>query len=112
MKRISIIALVMVIAFPIFIWGAAITRCEILSFQHWKEFEGLGEKSTNMISKAETVKVLEYNNMSARIYYKNYYGGNILRFIKQDEKWVFTKWEKTVWSRTGSADDFIWPYIR
>ncbi|MDP4133818.1 MAG: hypothetical protein Q8882_07385 [Bacillota bacterium] len=111
MKKKLKILLLIVIACPFIIWASAITKCEVLSFQYGKEFEGLEESSTNMISKSETVKVLEYNKMSARIYYKNRYYGNIFRFIKQDGKWVLDGWE-TVWSRAGSADGFMWPYIR
>jgi REP element-mobilizing transposase RayT len=30
----------------------------------------------------------------------------------KDGKWRYTIWERTVWSRMGSADGFLWPYIR
>ncbi len=101
---------VLIIFFSIF-WISAIIKCEVLTLQHWTEFEGL-EEATNMISNSETIKVLEYSDSSARVYYKNHEGGNVLIFTKQDGEWVYSEWERTVWSRTGSADDIIWPYIR
>jgi hypothetical protein len=82
------------------------------TYQHYKEFEGLEESTTNMMSKSKTIKVLEYSTISSRVYYKNSYSGNVLKFIKKDDKWVLDKWEKTVWSKMGSADDFMWPYGR
>ena len=96
---------------PITFWMGSFVKCEILTFQHWKEFEGL-EEATNMISASETIKVLDYSDTSARIYFKDREGGDILKFVKQDGKWVYYEWERTVWSRTGSADNFLWPYIR
>lgn len=111
MKKMLIIMLIVFLSSPVFIWSASIIKCEMQTFQHWKEFEGL-EESTNMISNSETIKVLYYTNMNARVYYKNREGGDVLKFIKQDGKWVLDKWEKTIWSRTGSADGFMWPYIR
>jgi hypothetical protein len=111
MKKVLIIVLIVVLFFPIILWIASIIKCETLTYRYWREFEGL-EQSTNMLNKSETIKVLDYSNVSARIYYKDREGGDILRFIKQDGKWVLDKWEKTVWSRTGSADGFMWPYVR
>jgi hypothetical protein len=110
MKKIIAVVLIVVVACPFLIWIGAIAKCEILTFQHQKEFYGL-EETTNMISKADSLKVLNYTSLSANVYYKNYYGGNVLRFIRQDDGWVLNGWN-TVWSKMGSADGFIWPYIR
>ncbi len=109
LKWLKRIFIVIIVCFVV-VWSASILKCEVLTFQHWKEFEGL-EESTNMIGNSETVKVLDYSDLSARVYYKNREGGDILTFEKQDGEWVYNKWE-TIWSRTGSADDFLWPYIR
>ncbi len=107
LKRIFIIILICFVA----VWSASIIKCELLTVQHWKEFEGLDE-ATNIVKRSETVKVLDCSDISARIYYRDRDGGIILRFIKQDGEWVYDKWERTVWSRTGSADGFLCPYIR
>ncbi len=47
----------------------------------------------------------------ARVYYVGG-TGDILTFSKVDETWELEHngWE-TVWSKTGSADGFIWPYF-
>lgn len=92
-------------------WIASIVKCEILTSKHYEEFVGLDE-STNIVRKSEFLKVLDYSNMNARVYYYDHEGGVILKFVKKDAKWVYDEWEKTVWSRTGSADDYMWPYIR
>lgn len=112
MKKLKII-LLLIIACPILFWGASYARCELLTYQHGQEFETL-YKANNMIGEQEYLKVLDYSDASARIYYVsiNGYGGNILKFVKNDGKWVYDSWERVVWSKYGSADGFVWPYIR
>ena len=92
-------------------WILSIIKCEKLTSLYGKEFIGL-DKQTNMLNGASTIKVLNYSDNSARVYYKDKSGGDILLFEKKNGKWEYTVWEKTVWSKTGSADDFMWPYIR
>ena len=110
MKRIFVIVLIVIVACLITFWGISIAQCEILTFQHGHEFEGM-EETTNMLSKADYFKVLSYSDSNARVFYKSYYNSNILEFMLQDGEWVLGNWQ-TVWSRSGSADDFMWPYIR
>jgi len=112
MKK-PLIIIFIIVACSILIWIASLVKCEVLTFQHWKEFETL-YKETNMLGEQEYLKVLDYSDISARVYYVgiNRAGGNILRFVKQNGQWVYAEWEETVWSKTGSADGFMWPYIR
>ena len=67
-----------------------------------------------MIGNIEYLKVLNYTSDTAQVYFvsANRTGGNILSFSKLNGKWKYDKWERTVWSKIGSADGFIWPYIR
>lgn len=37
---------------------------------------------------------------------------NVIIFEKKNKKWIMESWDETVWSKTGSADGFIWPLIR
>ena len=67
-----------------------------------------------MIGEPAYWKVLSYNEKTARVYFVEEDGasGNILVFEKQGNDWTYYMWETTVWSRTGSASAFVWPYIR
>lgn len=111
MKKLKIIIISIIVCFLLF-WGGSIVRCEVLTYLHGKEFETL-YKANTMIIKPDYLKLLNYSDSSARVYYvtKHEYG-NIMTFEKQDNQWVFNKWESTVWSSSGSADGFVWPYVR
>ena len=109
-KRLIILLLVIII--PILIWIASLVKCEVLTYKHGKEFESL-YKQTNMLDKQKYCKVLDYSDTCARVYYVgvNRETGNVIWYIKKDGNWELDEWD-TVWSKTGSADGFIWPYIR
>lgn len=105
--------LLKVIIVVLFIWVISILKCEILTWQYGSQFETAYRENT-MMGDVDYLKVLEYSESSARVYYvsKNRSGGDVLIFSKQNGLWKYDKWEQTVWSKTGSADGFIWPYIR
>lgn len=109
-KIINIICL-LIILIPIVYWGAYLLRCELLTLQYGKEFNTVYRQNT-MMGDINYLKVLDYSDENARVYYvsKNRSGGDILKFIKEDDKWIYEEWEKTVWSSTGSASEVIWPY--
>jgi hypothetical protein len=112
-KRVTerIIAIVL-LAFVIFlcIWAVSIIRCEILTALRGNEFT-YGYKQTNMLDgEMDQLKVLDYSDTTARVYYIDWRGGDILHFTKKGAEWVYDGWE-TVWSKTGTADDVIWPYL-
>jgi hypothetical protein len=90
-------------------WFFPFVKNEILTSKYGSEFIGL-QKVTTMIDDVEYLKVLYYSNETARVYYFDINRGDILEYIKQDGKWDRTRWN-TVWSKTGSADNFEWPYI-
>lgn len=95
------------------IWLAAFLKCEILTHQYGGEFAETYRENT-MLCEPEYWKVLEYNEDFARVYYvgEGRCYGNILRFKKVNGTWKYDLWEATVWSKTGSADGYVWPYIR
>lgn len=92
-------------------WVGSILKCEILTLQYGKQFDGLYEQ-TRMIDEVDYWKVMEYSDSTARVYYvtKQVFG-NIVTFEKQNGQWQMKVWE-CVWSHYGSASDFIWPYVR
>jgi len=112
MKKFKYILIFLVVSILLF-WVGSILKCEILTYLHGTEFASL-YKANTMIGEIEYLKVLDYSDTSARIYYVSVkgYGGDILVFVKKSGHWTYDKWERTVWSKTGSADGFVWPYIR
>ena len=63
----------------------------------------------------EKIKVIEYSDDHAKVYsvFENELnkGGDIYYFKCNNNNWEFDHLE-TVWSKMGSADGFIWPYVR
>lgn len=110
MKKFLIILSIIVGLFVLF-WTGSYVKYEVLTVIYRQEFSEL-YKLTNMIDQVDYLKVMEYSDNHARVYYvtKNVYG-NLVTFIKEYDRWNLEHWE-TVWSKSGSADGFIWPYIR
>ena len=113
MKKIFLRIVLTVFALFLFIWGAALLRCEIMTSRFGEEFSTIYRENT-MLGDIDHLKVLSYSDSYARVYYvsENRSGGDVLVFQKQDDQWVYAEWERTVWSKQGSADGFIWPYFR
>ncbi|PWL44981.1 MAG: hypothetical protein DBY45_04845 [Clostridiales bacterium] len=115
MKKSTIAKWALVIILSVFpaYWLCSIAKCEILTLRHGKEFIN-SYKQNSMIGSIDYLKILDYNSDSARIYYvgSGRSGGDVLLFKRVDHQWIYTDWERTVWSKSGSADGFIWPYIR
>ncbi len=93
------------------VWGISLGKCEILTFIHGHEFSEL-YKANPMIGEQKYLKVLEYSDRYARVYCveKDNNMANILGFTRNGEQWKYGKWERCVWSKTGSASEVIWPY--
>ena len=94
-------------------WLLAFIRCEYLTVRYGEQFADAYREHT-MIAKPDYLKILRYTENYAEVYYvKKGAGGNVLSFGRTDAQgeWFFVEWE-TIWSRSGSASDFVWPYIR
>jgi len=113
MKKFLISSIIVIIILFCVVWGISVLKCEILTYRYGEQFKTV-YKENSMMGEIDYLKVLDYSNNYARVYYvsKNRAAGNILVFMKENAKWKYHKWENTVWSKTGSADGFIWPYIR
>lgn len=111
MKKFVISIVSILVLCLLLVWIVPYIQCEILTAKYGDEFMDL-EKSIQMIDEADYLKVLEYSETFARVYYVSDTGGDILTFCKTDGAWNLERdgWE-TVWSKSGNADGFIWPYF-
>lgn len=114
MKRTSLRIFLGALALLVLFWGGSLLRCEVLTHRYGQEFQRAWADHT-MIGEQAQCKVLAYTDTYARIYVveEGRNSGNLLEFTKAEDstRWDFQSWE-TVWSATGSADGFLWPYIR
>ena len=112
MKRFVIKAFAITVGIVLLLWIGSLVKCEVLTNRYGTEFQELYKDNT-MLDEIDYLKVLGYTDDTARIYYvaKDRSSGNILVFGNENGKWSCKNWE-TVWSKSGSADGFIWPYIR
>lgn len=108
-KMIKVLGLIF-LAFVIF-WLYSYFSCELKTFKHGNEFKNLYSE-TGIINSVDYLKVLDYSDDAAKIYYvsKNT-GGNIVYFMKLNNKWHLKNWA-SVWSKYGNADNIVWPYIK
>lgn len=104
-KRMITILIVFVLLLVIFF---PYLKAEVLTFQHGSEFEGL-EQQTKMLAEAHYYKVLSYTEDTATAFYVSD-TGDLITFRRDSQgNWQYTDWV-TIWSNTGSADEFYWPY--
>jgi len=111
MKKILIKVLYIFLLLILVFWIISFCRCELLTLRYKDEFADL-YLQTGIISQIDRVKVISYSVNNAQVYYSSKNGsGNLLFFKKQSGEWTLERWE-TIWSKSGSADGFIWPYMR
>ncbi len=85
-------------------------KAEILTAKYGGEFCDL-QRQTNMLNESEYYRVLSYTKDLAKVFYVSD-TGDLLTFEKNSiGEWKYSEW-KTVWSDSGSASEFIWPYYR
>ena len=113
MKRFFIITIFIIVIILLSIWIFAIAKCEYLTYRYGAQFENAYVGHT-MFETPDYHKILEYSETRAVVYYVSWFGcGNTVVFERQDAQssWEFVSWN-TDWSSSGSADGFVWPYIR
>ncbi|MBE7021178.1 MAG: hypothetical protein E7411_07080 [Ruminococcaceae bacterium] len=112
MKKIIKIFILFVLILFIAFWGLSILKCEILTYLYGEQFAQMYREYT-MIDDIDYFKVLNYSKDSARVYYVGLErsSGSVLRFCKENGNWRNRGWN-VIWSTSGSADGFMWPYIR
>lgn len=112
-KRLFFICVTLVVVILLSVWLTAVVQCEVLTHKYGAQFEDAYIGHTMFVT-PDYHKVLEYSEHRAVIYYVTVFDcGNIVVFEREDAQtpWAFYEWH-TVWSDGGSADGFVWPYIR
>lgn len=113
MKKTTATIIIIFVIFLLLLTAAVVSpyiKAEYLTARYGDQFEGL-EKQTNMLDGATYFKVLSYSEAQAKVFYVSD-SGDVITFAKNQEgQWTIQNWY-TVWSNTGSADSFYWPYYR
>lgn len=110
MKRLLLLVVAVVLAS----WLLSLGICEFNTWKYGADFKELPNEIDSMIGGVSTYKIISYSDKVSRVYYvdQDRHTGNLFKFSNKDGEWRFEQWERTVWSKTGSADGFIWPYVR
>lgn len=108
-KRISVYAVIAIVACILVVWLVSLIKCECLTYKYRAEFEGAYE-SNPMITDVKYFKVLNCDGELAEVYYISEDCGDVLVFKNINGSWEEIGW-RTVWSKRGSASDVMWPYL-
>ncbi len=110
LPRIRRCAVVLLLTFAV-IWTASLAWCEYLTARWGEQFQD-GWREVSLLNQPDRWKVLSYTKSSACVYYAGESAGETLTFVRDgDGPWTCCRW-RAVWSDSGSADGFVWPYIR
>lgn len=111
-KMIKRVALLAVCAGLVF-WLGSLAACEYDSWRYGGQFKEVmvhdigGERFLT----DETLKVLRYSETQAEIYAVDPGTGCLYWFRRAPgQAWVNTGWD-VVWSKSGNADRYVFPYI-
>jgi hypothetical protein len=109
-KKYIYIVIIFIVGSSTLFWVGNFVKCEILTNMHGDEFE-YGYLEMGMLDTPKYLKVLCYTEKQAKIYYVNENTGQVLQFVKHDEKWDYDSWLECGWSKQGNEDGIVWPYI-
>ncbi len=108
MKRFRIV-LVILFAIVLTLFVHPYPKAAAMTALHGNEFVGL-EQETRMLNESRYLRVLNYSDSVATVFYVSDTGAKIT-FVSEADGWRIVSWE-VIYSTTGSADGFIWPYYR
>ena len=113
--RILCIVLCIVMLTPFVAWFGTIWKCNYLTAQYasqFKDFQEIGFDFMHPWDADFDLRVLNYSETKATVYYYADTGGEKAVFIKDNNTWKYQTTE-AIWSKQGSADDYIiWPYFK
>lgn len=111
MKILRNTLLIIIVVFVLY-WLLSIIKCEIYTYKYGEIFKNIEVHDIDGIHFIEDgIKVIKCSDECAAVYCDSKYSGNLYNFKKENNMWVYDGWD-TIWSRSGSADGFIWPYGR
>lgn len=97
------------------IWFVPYVHNEVLTVMHGKEFKDKYNENTMLKADItlDSMKVIKYSDSEAKVYYVM--GDNGIAEVYTFEKNQNNEWEAvvqdTIWSRSGSASETLWPYF-
>ena len=91
-------------------WLLSVIKINIQTLIYGSEFF-VPEEEIFWIGENGNLKVIEYTQHYAKIYYISDHGGFIINFSNIENLWNYDGWS-VVWSTTGNANGFIWPYFQ
>lgn len=99
------------------IWTGTLAKNRILTELHRDEIASLEFYESEPLPEFEWYRILSYSETEIEIYYVNKFGdstfGGIVnyRYLPNINMWShnYTGYD-CLWSTSGSADNFIWPY--
>lgn len=106
----------MVLALFLCIWIGSTIHCSVLTFAYGEQFsqlELIGFSHMHPWEGSPDLRVMQYSDTKARVYYFTETGGELAEFRKENNVWVYKKIHASWTATGGTADDyFIWPYFR
>ena len=101
----AVVILLLILFFPY-------VKAEYLTAKHGIEFEN-EYKQIGWIDSLEYFRVIDYESERATVFYveKNHNTGWRIDFVRIENSWIKDVAD-CVWSKSGSADNFCWPYYR
>jgi hypothetical protein len=90
-------------------WVGSLARVNILTWIHSDDFPIPSDIILIVGSDLENTRVLNHNIHRARVYYFDRGSGHTVIFSNHNSEWA-GEWERTVWTRFGNANGFVWPY--
>ena len=85
-------------------------QVEILTVKYGKQF-AQEYRQSGLIENIEYYKVFSYDEHYAQVYYveEGHSTRNFMVFARKGQEWKLESWQ-CLWSASGSADDFVWPF--
>jgi len=90
-------------------WIFSMAKCEFITSKHIKEFK-VPDEVIVWSGELDNMKLLDYSLASASLYYYDTEIGFEIKYVKQNGFWEMETW-RCVWSKSGNADEFVWPYL-
>ena len=111
MKTLRTILLTLIAAAVIF-WAGSILHCEHLTRQYYTDdMLTACVEQTGFIQSDAEIKILEYESDYAKVYARSADSCDAVLLVREGEAWKVASWN-CIWSKQGSADEILWPYIR